>query len=234
MSKQFWGVLVIIALVFVGIFIFSGNKNNTTSSNNSNAKPSEHIEGLGQDNVTLVEYGDFECPYCEEYFPIVQQVQQAFNNQIFFQFRNFPLTSIHPNAFAGARAAEAAALQGKFWQMHDALYDSINWQVWSTSNDPTPYFNQYAQELGLNVNKFKTDFASQAVNNTVTADMAAGNKLNIQGTPSFFLDGKQIQPAPTVASFSSFINAAIAKQQAAAKSTSASTSTTTSTPAKTQ
>lgn len=226
MSKQFWGVLIIIALVFVGIFIFSGNKNNNTSSVNSNAKPSENIEGLGEDNVTLVEYGDFECPYCEEYFPIVQQVQQEFNNQIYFQFRNFPLTSIHPNAFAGARAAEAAALQGKFWQMHDALYDSNNWQVWSTSNDPNPYFNQYAQELGLNVNKFKTDFASQAVNNTVSADMAAGNKLNIQGTPSFFLDGKQIQPEPTVASFSSFINAEIAKKQAAAK---AATPTTTST-----
>jgi protein-disulfide isomerase len=215
MTKQFWGVLIVIVLVFVGIFAFTGNKNpSSTSSSSGNAKPSSHIIGLGQDHVTLVEYGDFECPYCEEYFPIVQQVQQQYNDQIYFQFRNFPLTSIHPNAFAGARAAEAASLQGKFWQMHDALYTSSNWQVWSTSNDPTVYFNQYAQELGLNVSKFQKDFASIAVNNTVNADMAAGNRLNIQGTPTFFLNGKQIQPAPTVASFSSFINAAIQKATA--------------------
>lgn len=214
MSKQFWGILAIIAVIFVGIFILNGNKNNSSSSNSSNAQPSQHVEGLGQDHVTLVEYGDFECPYCEEYSQTVQQVQQQYNNQIYFQFRNFPLTSIHPNAFAAARAAEAASLQGKFWQMHDALYESSNWQVWSTSSDPTPYFDQYAQELGLNLTKFKQDFASSAVNNTVNADMAAGNKLNIQGTPSFYLDGKYIQPSPTQASFDSFINSAIAKQAA--------------------
>lgn len=216
MSKQFWGVLIIIALIFVGIFIFSGNKNGTATTSNSKAKPTEHIEGLGQSGVTLVEYGDYECPYCEEYFPIVQQVQQQFNNQIFFQFRNFPLTSIHPNAFAGARAAEAAALQGKFWQMHDALYTSSNWEVWSTSSDPTNYFNQYAQEIGLNLATFKQDFASTAVNNSVNADMTAGNNLNVQGTPSFFLDGKQIQPNPTVASFAGYITAAIAQKAHAA------------------
>jgi len=217
MSKQFLGVLVIIALVFVGIFVFSGNKT-TNSSTTTGSKPTEHIEGLGKSGVTLVEYGDYECPYCEEYYPIVKQVQQEFNSQIYFQFRNFPLVSIHPNAFAGARAAEAAAMQNKFWQMHDTLYDSSNWEVWSTSSDPTPYFYEYAQALGLNVNTFKTDFASAAVNNLVNADMNAGNKLNIQGTPTFFLDGKQISPAPTVASFASLINTAIAKKTASTNS----------------
>src|ERR1700733_9956637 len=112
MTKQFWAVLVVIILIFVGIFVFSGNKNNANTSTSSSAKPTEHIEGLGKSGVTLVEYGDYECPYCEEYFPVVKQVQQQYNDQIFFQFRNFPLTSIHPNAFAGARAAEAAALLG--------------------------------------------------------------------------------------------------------------------------
>lgn len=214
MSKQFWGILAVIVLVFVGIFIFSGTGKNNNSSNSSNAKPTEHIEGLGKSGVTLVEYGDYECPYCEEYFPTVKQVQQEFNDQIYFQFRNFPLTSVHPNAFAGARAAEAAALQNKFWQMHDALYDSTNWQIWSTASDPTPYFNQYAQQLGLNVTQFKRDFGSSKVNATVNADMNAGNKLNINGTPTFYLDGKPITVSPTVSSFEKVINAEIAKKAA--------------------
>jgi protein-disulfide isomerase len=227
MSKQFWGILVVIVLIFAGIFIFTGNNKGSSSANgSSSAKPTAHIEGLGQSGVTLVEYGDYECPYCEEYSLIVKQVQQEFNSQIFFQFRNFPLVSIHQNAFAGARAAEAAALQGQFWQMHDALYDSSNWQVWSTSSDPTPYFNQYAQELGLNLTKFKQDFASQAVNNAIVADENAGNKLGIDGTPTFYLDGKQISPQPTVASFESLIKAEIAKKTAATAATSSSTSST--------
>jgi protein-disulfide isomerase len=227
MSKQFWGILAIIVLIFVGIFVFTGNNNKSNSSANSgSAKPTSHIEGLGQSGVTLVEYGDYECPFCEEYSSIVKQVQQEFNSQIFFQFRNFPLVSIHQNAFAGARAAEAAALQGQFWQMHDALYDSSNWQVWSTSNDPTPDFNQYAQELGLNLAKFKQDFASQAVNNAIVADENVGNKLGIDGTPTFYLDGKQVSPQPTVASFESLIKAEIAKKTAAKTSASSSTSST--------
>jgi protein-disulfide isomerase len=229
MSKQFWGVLAIIAIIFVGIFVVSGNKNNGSSTSASSTKPSEHIEGLGKDNVTLVEYGDYECPYCEEYFTTVTQIQEQYNNQIYYQFRNFPLTSIHPNAFAGARAAEAAGIMGKYWQMHDLLYAYSNWDVWSTSSDPSTYFYQYAQELGLNVTKFKTEFASSQVNNLINADITAGNKLNIQGTPTFYLDGKQIQPAPTVASFEGFINSAIAQKTKGAKgAASAPTTSTTS------
>src|SRR5580704_11512586 len=98
MCKQFWGILAIIVLIFAGIFIFSGNGKNSASSAKTNAKPTEHIEGLGKSGVTLVEYGDYECPYCEEYYPTIKQVQQEFNDQISFQFRNFPLVSIHQNA----------------------------------------------------------------------------------------------------------------------------------------
>jgi protein-disulfide isomerase len=234
MSKQFWGILAVIVLIFVGIAVFSGHKNNNSSNaTGSSGKPTQHIEGLGKSGVTLVEYGDYECPFCEEYSPIVKQVQQEFNDQIFFQFRNFPLTSVHPNAFAGARAAEAAALQGQFWEMHDALYESSNWQVWSTSSDPTPYFNQYAQQLGLNVAQFKRDFSGEKVNNEINADMAVGTNLNIQGTPTFFLDGKQVQVGATVGAFETVIKKEITKKTAASSSTSKSTTTTSSTPTKT-
>jgi protein-disulfide isomerase len=190
MTKQFWGVIAVIVIIFGGFLVFGNNKSTTSSPTSS--QPTNHVEGSAVDSVKLVEYGDFECPYCEEAYPVVQQVVAEYANQIQFQFRNFPLTSIHPNAFAGARAAEAAGLEGKYWQMHDALYDSTNWQVWSTSSDPTQYFYEYAQQLGLNVNQFKTDFASSKVNDLVQADLAAGTKLGIQGTPTFYLNGKLI------------------------------------------
>lgn len=209
MSKSFIGLLVAIVVVFGGAF-FLVNKNSAGGNTTATAKPSENIEGLGKSGVALVEYGDFECPYCEEYAPIVQQVVQNNYSQITFQFRNFPLTSIHPNAFAASRAAEAAALMGKFWQMHDLLYSSSNWQQWNSSPNPYPYFTQYAKQLGLNLTSFNNYFNSNQVNDIIQADMTAGNNLNIQGTPTFYLDGKQIQAGPSITSFEQLISQAIA------------------------
>lgn len=230
MSKQFMAVIVAVILVFIAIFAFGNKSTNTPTS--GNGKVSQHVEGLGQAHVTLVEYGDYECPYCGEYFPIVKQVVQQYYNQITFQFRNFPLTSIHPNAFAGARAAEAASLQGQFWQMHDLLYEQN--EIYYANNEPTnnwvgasnplTYFDQFAKQLGLNLTKFNQDYASNQVNGTINADMAAGNKLNIDGTPTFFLDGKQINVGESAAQFQSLINAAIAKQTGKASATTNSTS----------
>ncbi|HTB48666.1 MAG TPA: thioredoxin domain-containing protein [Verrucomicrobiae bacterium] len=235
MSKQFLGVIVAIILIFVGIAVFGGNKSNGpgNTSGGSTGTLTEHIEGQGKDGVTLVEYGDYECPYCGEYFPTVKQVQAEYNQQITFQFRNFPLVSIHQNAFAGARAAEAAALQGKFWEMHDALYEEQN--QWVGASDPTTFFNQYAQDLGLNVTQFESDYASTKVNDLINADMAEGNKLNIQGTPTFFLDGKQIEVANSASAFEKLINAAIAQKTTGSKATaptSAGTTSQTAAPAK--
>ncbi|HWB38649.1 MAG TPA: thioredoxin domain-containing protein, partial [Candidatus Saccharimonadales bacterium] len=123
MSKQFWAVIIGIIVIFVGVFALSGNKDT------GNGKATNHVEGKSPSSITLVEYGDYECPFCGQYFPIVKQVQQEYAGKVVFQFRNFPLTSVHPSAFAAARAAEAAALQGKFWQMHDLLYE--NQSQWS-------------------------------------------------------------------------------------------------------
>ena len=222
MSKQFWGVVVIVVLVFVGIFALTGNKSKSSSSSSGKGSVSQHIIGNTQSNVKLVEYGDYECPYCGQFYPVVKQVQTEFNNQISFQFSNFPLVSIHQNAFASARAAEAAGMQNKFWEMHDALYQTQN--QWVSASDPTTFFNQIAQQLGLNVKKFQTDYASSQVNDTINADMAEGNKLNIQGTPTFFLNGKQIavgQASTALGVFESLIKAEIAKQ--AGNSTSSTT-----------
>ncbi len=226
MSKQFWGVILLVVIAFIGIFALTGSKSSAPGGSSRSA--TQHVEGANQSQITLVEYGDYQCPYCGQYYPVLKQVQQDFNQQIAFQFRNFPLTSLHPNAFAGSRAAEAAGLQGKFWQMHDLLYEQneIHYNnqaagTWIGASDPIPFFNQYAAHLGLNVNQFKTDYASSKVNSLINADMAAGNKLGITGTPTFFLDGKQISVGENVSQFESLIKAEIAKKAGKASSTSA-------------
>lgn len=230
MSKQFWAVIVVIILVLVGVFAFTGkNKSNT----NGNVQPTSHIEGQGQTGVTLTEYGDYECPFCGEYYPTVKQIEQQYDSLIHFQFRNFPLTSIHPNAFAGARAAEAASLQNKFWQMHDTLYenqDPNGKSGWVASNDPLDdYFVGFAKQIGLNVDQFKTDFGSDKVNAIVNADLSEANKLGLTGTPTFFLDGKQVQINNTAGDFQKVLNAEIQKKDPSAALPSDSTGNTGST-----
>ena len=213
MSKAFWGVIIAIVVVLGGIFWATSNKNSTGSS--SNVQPTNHVEGQGSTGVTLVEYGDYECPYCGQYYSTVKQVEQQYDSKIHFQFRNLPLTQIHQNAMASARAAEAAGLQGKFWQMHDLLYQNqdpterTGW-VADTKDVLDDYFVGYAQQLGLNTTQFKSDFKSAKVNNMIQADIAAFNKTGAQeATPTFFLDGKQIQPQNSVSDFQKYLDAEI-------------------------
>lgn len=212
MSKQFWAVLIVIVAVLVGVFAFTG-KEDKSSSGSTKVTASKHITGEGKKGVTLLEYGDFQCPACQQYETVVEQVREKYKSDIYFQFRNFPLTSLHPNAFAAARAAEAANLQGKFWEMHDTLYQTANWQQWTGASAPTSFFNQYAGQLGLDVNKFKEDYASEKVNDIVNADLSEANKLGLTGTPSFFLNGKKLDNVQAdLGAFSKLIDAEIAKK----------------------
>lgn len=235
MDKRFWGILVAIAIVFVGIVWISNSKkaNAPANGNTNNSQLSNHVTGQGAKGVTLVEYGDYQCPICGAYYPVVKQVSDKYSKDIYFQFRNFPLTSQHPNAFAGARAAEAAGLQNKYWEMHDGLYiQNITYYnsqqkdpSWISSSDPLSYFTEYAKQLGLNVDQFKKDYASDKVNNVINADLKEAARLNLDGTPSFFLDGKPVQLTnvtdsshrPQLSKFSSLIDAAIAAKASAQK-----------------
>ena len=210
MSKQFWAIIIIIAVGFIGLVSFGGNKTNITKSSAA-AKPTSHTLGTSAKNIKLVEFADYECPYCEGVSPIIKQVQDEFKDRVVFQFSNFPLTSVHVNAFSAARATEAASLQNKFWEMHDALYDANNWKVWTVSTNPSAEYEAYATQLGLNLARFKTDFASSAVNDSINADMAAATKLNVQGTPTYFLNGVETKINPTLADFEKVLNAALAK-----------------------
>lgn len=188
MDKRFLTILATLVIIFGAIFAFTQNSSN--KSNPSNAQPSNHVIGDGTKDVTLVEYGDFQCPVCAIYESVVDQVRSTYAKDIQFQFRNLPLSSVHPNAFSAARAVEAASLQNKFWEMHDTLYSQANWQAWTISSSPIDLFKKYAQQLGLDVNKFQSDFTSEMVNSTIQADLAAFKKTGQQqATPTFFLNG---------------------------------------------
>lgn len=208
MDKRFWVIIGIIIAVFAGALWINSNKKDDTGANTA-AKPTSHIKGKADSKVKLVEYGDFQCPYCSQYYSLLEQVMQKYQDKVAFQFRHLPLNQIHQNAYAGARAAEAASEQGKFWDMYALLYQ--NQKEWSESNNAQTYLDTYAQQLGLNVSKFKKDFASSAVNDRINADKAAFNKTGEPlSTPTFFLNGKKIQET-TVEGFSKQLDTALQK-----------------------
>ncbi|MCA9331184.1 thioredoxin domain-containing protein, partial [Candidatus Saccharibacteria bacterium] len=161
MSNRFFAILLIIIAVIGGVIFVSKNKSDTPSV--TDTPPSNITTGKGTTGVTLVEYGDFQCPVCASFFPIVQQVKEKYGDQITFQFRNFPLSEIHPNAVIAARAAMAANNQGKFWEYHDLLYQ--NQTSWAESNDPVSILDGYAEQLGLDMQQFRSDRASNEINN---------------------------------------------------------------------
>lgn len=210
MSKSFLAVVAAIVILFVGIGVYNTKSNKDTKT--GNAALSQHVTGNPSAKVTIVEYGDYQCPYCQQYSTSFKLAQDKFADKVKFQFRNFPLSSLHPNAVAAARAAEAASLQGKFWEMHDLLYDNTNWSVWTKAGDPIPLFNSYAQQLGLDVTQFKKDFTSEKVNNTINADKNEGSRLGVQGTPAFFVNGNEEKITNTLAGFEKVINKYLSKQ----------------------
>jgi|JI10StandDraft_1071094.scaffolds.fasta_scaffold155818_2 protein-disulfide isomerase len=221
MDKRFMGIIGVLIAVFLGI-IFFNNHNKTTPAGGA----TNHVTGNKDSTVTLVEYGDFQCSACGSFYPVTKQIQEKYADKIRFQFRNLPLTQPHPNAFAGARAAEAADMQGKFWQMHDILYqnqDPYGQSGWVASSDPlNKYFVTYAKQLNLDISKFKTDFGSVAVNNRINADIEAFKATGEQmSTPSYFINGKKIDNSsmldakgqPNFMAFSKVIDAALAKNK---------------------
>ena len=211
MSKRFLVILAVCVLGLVGIYVATSKKDVAAPGNNgasSSSKLSNNVMGKNTKGVQFTEYGDFQCPACGAYFPLVKQVVAKYSNDIQFQFRNFPLQAIHQNARSGARAAEAAARQNKYWEMHDLLYEQQD--SWKDSKSPNVIFEGYASQLGLNIAKFKTDFASTEINEMINADFAEGTRLGVDSTPSFFLQGKKITDAPRdVEGFSKLIDQAI-------------------------
>lgn len=148
-----------------------------------------HIKGGVDATVTLVEYSDFQCPACAAAQPVVKDVLNEFGDQINFEYKHFPLP-MHGMAMPAARAAEAAGQQGKFFEFHDMLFE--NQKTWSNSPNPSALFVQYAEELGLDVQKFRQHLKSSLLLDRIESDKKEGNDLGINSTPTFFLNGEKM------------------------------------------
>lgn len=144
----------------------------------------DHSIGPVDAPVTLVEYGDFECPHCLEAFPIVKSIVAQMGDQLRYVFRHFPLTMDHPNAQKAAESAEAAAHQGKFWQMHDLLFEN-------QSRFGLETFVELARQLDIDADWFRTALAEDRFAEQVRADFNSGVRSGVNGTPTFFINGER-------------------------------------------
>ena len=142
----------------------------------------DHIQGPAGARVTLVQYGDYECPYCGAAYPIIKEVQARMGGKLRFVFRNFPIVTSHPHAEQAAEAAEAAANQGSFWQMHDLLYEN---QRRLRDHD----LHAYAEQLGLDVELFDKELAEHVHAERVHEDFMSGVRSGVNGTPTFYING---------------------------------------------
>ena len=149
-----------------------------------------HVLGPATAPAKLEEFGDFECPPCGMFHPILVQMHAEFGDQLQITFREFPLVPTHQHALAAASAAEAAGLQGKFWEMHDLLYEHQN--DWKKEFDVRPVFEAYAKQIGLDVDRYNRDVNSDAVAQRIFMDGKRGHSLGVKGTPTVFLNGHEV------------------------------------------
>lgn len=168
----------------------------------------DHIQGSADAPVTLMEYGDYQCPFCGAAYPIVKQIQQRFGENLRFVFRNFPLAQIHPYAEVAAEAAEAAGAQNKFWEMHDYLYEHQDALA-------LPQLIAGAALLRLDVERFTDDLRQHAYAERVREDFLSGVRAGVNGTPTFFINGVRHDGSWDFGTLSEAINAQLEKRIAA-------------------
>ena len=164
---------------------------------------SDWIRGPQDARVTLVEYSDLQCPACKAYEPILQKLLEEFPDDLRLVYRHFPLLSVHPNAEEASWAVEAAGVQGKFWELHDLLFEKQS--EWATLADVKSAFDGYARELGLDIDKFTSDYNSKEIRGLVESDRLSGEQARLNSTPSFFLDGERISAPSSFDAFSQLI-----------------------------
>ena len=206
MNKKSWMIFAIIVVAIVGgmIYISTQNRLNVSNINNDqlntiigaesrNGDIADHEIGSKSPKVTIIEYADYQCPGCSAAAPKAKALAEKYKDHVRLIFRNFPIASSPPNARAAAAVAEAAGLQGKFWEMNKLLY--TNQDAWKNANitDRDNIFKSYAEQLKLNIDQYKTDIASNKVKNKIDFDMALGRKHGVAATPTFYINGKNTE-----------------------------------------
>jgi protein-disulfide isomerase len=216
MPKMMKPIIVIVLAVGVaaGAAVFLSRGTNQPAENNSapshvEIKGGGHVRGNEKAPLTLVEFGDYECPSCGAYHPFVKEVLNRYPDKVRLEFHHFPLVTVHPNAMLGAMAAEAAGEQGKFWEMHDALFE--NQPIWGESRNAEPILISLASRIGLDVNKFMQSIRNPGLQSQILQDVTRGNELQINETPTFFLNGERIHVKLSIEDFVQVIEAHLHK-----------------------
>lgn len=203
MTKKTWIIFAVMCLALIGGLVYLSTKNRVDVSNvddskiisasTQNGNIPDRPFGNTKSKIVLFEYGDYQCPGCESVYPTLKQISEKYEDQIAFVYRNLPLPSIHPNAMAAAAAAESAGLQGKFWEMHDLLFEQqAAWRDLAADRR-TAQFEEFATQLGLNLEKFRTDMTSSAVQQKINFDRALAQKEGYTGTPTLTLNGEVVE-----------------------------------------
>ena len=211
-DKFVLGIIIVTLLLFVGGAFLITNKDTKVIVSTQQVLEvtyEDYIKGNKNAPVAIVEYSDFECPACGAYYPLVKELSETYKNDVRFVIRYFPLMG-HKNGFNSAYAVEASSKQGKYWEMYDILF--VNQKDWAgkESADPT-IFEDYAKQIGLDVNQFKMDVNSKEVKNRVNKDLASGKTAGVSGTPTFFINGEKIPNPKSLEDFKTFIDSAILK-----------------------
>lgn len=209
-----WGgaFLGFLTLLVVLIKVASSGPSVSTSEPVADFPPVEANEtfyGSESARVTLVEYSDFQCPACASYYPTLKKIKEDYKDQLLFVYRHFPLRQNHLNAAIAAQASYAAHKQGKFWEMHNMLFDYQD--SWAAQNNAAQTFIEYAGTLKLDVKKFETDMNSQEAKDYVAAQERQGISLGVNSTPTFFLNQKRLFVNPSYEDFQKAIDQETAK-----------------------
>ena len=205
----FWGI----CFVALGGMIFGMIKMSSYNSANKNARlvlanflnEGDRVKGNKEAKIIITEYSDFQCPACASYYGVVKQLHKDFGDKLAIVYRHFPLGQ-HSNAQIAALSAESAGRQNKFWEMHDMIFE--NQKDWEDSSKAQEIFVEYAGKLGLNIEQFKKDLESKDLKQKIEADRQSGITAGIIHTPTFFMNGKEIQNPGNYGQFKNIINQA--------------------------
>lgn len=215
-ARVLLGIGILTTVIIVGaVFFLSKDDNSTADSANSSidtrllVRDNSHKIATSSAQVTIVEFGDYQCPACRAVEPVLEQIIKEYSGKINFVFRNFPLSQ-HKNALISAEAAEAASAQGKFWEMHDKLYQEQD--KWGESENPLEYLKTYAKELGLDENKFLADIAGKKYADLINQDLSDGIALKTSSTPTIFVGDKKLVGVPTYQELKALLDSKLTRE----------------------
>lgn len=189
MKKHLWKIIIAVIIIALGGAYLYAER--AAEQANEGVTIETHVKGNPDAEVVLVEYSDFQCPACAQFYPYIKNILDEHGENIRFEYRHFPLINIHPHAVPAARAAEAAGQQGKFFEMHDKLFE--NQPEWSKSAAPTVFFERYANELGLDMALFKRHMNASIITEAINDSFDDARERGFTGTPSFLLNGEPME-----------------------------------------